>query len=242
MATIREVAPDIFRISCVIPAYNMQFNEYLIRDEQPALFHTGFRSTFTEVRDALATLIKPARLRWVGFSHFESDECGALNEWLALAPNAQAFCSVVAARVNLGDFAIREARGMTTGETLETGRHRLRFEQTPHVPHSWDAGLLFDETTRTLFSSDLFTMTGGDEALPAAEIVERANEHLAHGMEGPMAYSTPYTALTGATFERLGKLQPQQIAPMHAPVLEGDGSGALGQLWERIKGLWAARL
>ena len=114
------------------------------------------KALFPAVRDAVASVIDPSQIRWIGFSHFEADECGSLNEWLQMAPAAQPVCSLVGAMVSVNDFALRPARGMTTGEVISTGKYRFRFLQTPHVPHCWEAGLLFEEVGGTLLSSDLF--------------------------------------------------------------------------------------
>ena len=143
---IDEIAPDVYRISTFVPDYQIEFNQFLVRDEQPFLMHTGFRKMFDVTREAVTKIIDPARLRWIGFSHFEPDECGALNEWLRVAPQAQAACSVVCNIVMLNDYADRPARPLNDSEVLDLGKHRLRFLATPHVPHSWDAGLFFDET------------------------------------------------------------------------------------------------
>jgi flavorubredoxin len=134
MARIDEVAPDLYRVSIYMPQFDLQFNHFLIRDDEPLLFHTGMRRMFPEVRDAVARLIDPAALRWISWSHFEVDECGALNEWLAAAPRAEAICSQVGAAVNIQDFADRPPRGLAKDDVIETGRHRYRFVPTPHLP------------------------------------------------------------------------------------------------------------
>ena len=153
---VDEIAPDLFRLSLFVPAMNIQFNQSLVRDEEPLLFHTGTRQIFPDVREAVARVIDPGRLRWIGFSHFEADECGALNQFLDTAPKATPFCTFVGANVSVNDFSNRAARAMSDDEILATGKYRFRFLQTPHVPHCWEAGLLFEETAATLFSSDLF--------------------------------------------------------------------------------------
>src|SRR6476660_6463786 len=175
---ITEIAPDVFRLSLFIPEPNLQFNQFLVRDEEPLLFHTGMRAIFPMVREAVAQLIDPATLRHISFSHFEADECGSLNEWLQIAPNAQPVCSMVGAMVSINDFALRPAKGMLDGETFETGRHRFRFVQTPHVPHCWEAGLLFEETKGTLLCSDLFHQGGNVEPLTESDVIERARKTL----------------------------------------------------------------
>src|SRR5262249_43523161 len=150
----------------------IQFNQFLVAADEPFLMHTGMQRMFGPTRDAIATVLDPARLRWIGFSHFEADECGALNEWLEAAPRARAVCSFVGVTVTPNDLARHPARALADDEVLATGRHRLRFLATPHVPHGWDAGLFFDETTRTLFCSDLFFQPGDPAPLDTADPVE----------------------------------------------------------------------
>ena len=163
--TVTEIAADTYRISTFHPDYNLQVNQFLIKDDEPFLMHTGFRRMFDSTLEGVAAVIDPAQLRWIGFSHFEPDECGALNQWLAAAPRAQSVCSLVGAMVMMNDFADRPARALAEGAVLPTGRHALRFLATPHVPHSWDAGLFFDETARTLLCSDLFVQPGNPQPL-----------------------------------------------------------------------------
>ena len=151
---VTEVAPDVYRISYFHPQFGIQMNQYLVKDDEPFLMHTLMRKMFPVTRDAVASIIDPTTLRWIGFSHFESDECGALNDWLALAPRAEAACSFVGANVMVNDFADRPARALADGEVLDTGHHGLQFVSTPHVPHCWDAGLFFETRDRTLLCSD----------------------------------------------------------------------------------------
>src|SRR5689334_8445392 len=190
---ITEIAPDLYRISTYIPEINLQFNQFLITDDEPLLFHTGMNSLFPLVHEAVASVIDPATLRWISFSHFEADECGSLNKWLELAPAAQPLCSMIGAMVSINDFAIREARGMNDGEVLETGKRRFRFLQTPHVPHCWEAGLLFEETNGALLCSDLFHQSGDVEPLTESDIIERARQTLKESLTGPSANYMPYT-------------------------------------------------
>ena len=236
MSTIvTEISPDVFRLSTFAPDYGIQFNQFLVRDDEPFLMHTGFRRDFASIRAAVASVLDPASLRWIGFSHFESDECGALNEWLTAAPEARAVCGVVGAMVNLTDFASRPARPLGDDEVLTTGRHRLRYLATPHVPHGWDAGLFFDETTRTLFTSDLFFQPGEPEALTSGDIVAAAREAILGGQSGPLANDMPYTAYTDATLERLAALEPRTLATMHGSSFRGDGARAIRGLAEVIR-------
>jgi len=227
MATVAEIAPDTFQITTFIPDFNLQFSQFLVRDDEPLLFHTGMRWLFPEVREAVSTLIDPATLRWIGFSHFEADECGSLNEWLELAPNATAVCSLVGAMVSVNDFAIREARPLMHDEVLVTGKRRFRFRQTPHVPHCWEAGLMFEETTSTLFGSDLLSHSGDVESLTTSDIVGRAKASLIEDEAGPFANVMPYTTRTAEILEGLAALNPARVATMHGSVYEGDGARAL---------------
>jgi glyoxylase-like metal-dependent hydrolase (beta-lactamase superfamily II) len=233
--TTTEIAPDIFRISTFHPDYGIQFNQFLVRDAEPFLMHTGFRKAFPVTLAAVARLIDPATLRWLGFSHFEPDECGALNQFLQAAPRAQAVCSFVGKVVMLDDFADREARVLADGETLAIGRHRLTFLSTPHVPHSWDAGLFFDETTRTLLCSDLFFHPGDPVPLIQGDVVGPAKAALLAGLAGPMKNDLPYTADTDPTLARLAALNPRTLALMHGSSFTGDGGTALRELARLFK-------
>src|SRR5438105_2053127 len=170
-STVTEVAPDTYRISTFYPEKGIQVNQYLIKDDQPFLMHAGLRKTFRVVHDALSAVIDPSQLRWIGFSHFEPDECGAVNEWLAVAPQAQVVCSLVGARVMMSDFADRPARALGDGEVVPLGRHRVQFLSTPHVPHGWDAGVFFDEAEQSLFCSDLLFHPGNPPPLVESDIL-----------------------------------------------------------------------
>ena len=224
---ITEIAPDVYRLSLFVPEANLQFNQFLVKDDEPLLFHTGMRGIFPLVREAVAKIINPADLRHIGFSHFEGDECGALNDWLQVAPHAQAVCSLVGALVNVNDFAIRPARPLNDNEGFEIGQHRLRFLSTPHVPHGWDAGLFFEESERTLFCSDLFFQPGEAEPLVESGVVERAREAIVAGINGPMPKDMPYTHYTDQTLQRLAELNPQTLATMHGSSFRGDGRAAI---------------
>ena len=227
---IDEIAPDVFRLSLYMPEMNIQFNQFLVRDDEPLLFHTGMKSIFPQVREAVSKVVGPQELRWISFSHFEADECGALNEWLETAPNATALCSFVGANVSVNDFAIRPARAMNNEETFSTGRHRFRFLATPHVPHCWEASLLFEETEKTLFCSDLFFHWGDNEPRTESDVVTRFKEGLVVDQQGPFANAYPYTSLTDSTLQRLAGLQPKTIALMHGSSFTGDGEQALKDL------------
>jgi flavorubredoxin len=234
-ATVTEIASDLYRISTYAPDFGIQFNQFLITDDEPFLMHTGFKKMFATTRDGVAAVLDPARVRWIGFSHFESDECGALNEWLAAAPQAQAVCSFVGAMVSVNDFAARPARALADNEVLQIGRHRLRFLATPHVPHSWDAGLFFDETERILLCSDLFFQPGDPEPLTTGDIVGRARAAILEGRAGPLANDMPYTPYTNTTLQRLADLKPCTLATMHGSSFAGDGERAVCGLADVIR-------
>jgi len=239
MTTIDEIAPDVFRISTYVPEANLQFGQFLVRDEEPLLFETGMRALFPAVRDAVAKVIDPTTLRWVSFSHFEADECGSLNDWLTLAPRAQAACSLVGALVSINDFALRPARQLVDGEAFATGTKRFRFFHTPHVPHCWEAGILFEETGRTLLCTDLLHQNGERPPVGGPELLELSRQALVDYQKGPFANYLPYTRLTEPTLERLAALQPRTLATMHGSVFYGDGAKALrdlGRLYAELLG------
>ena len=236
MTQITEVAPDIYRISTFISEADLQFNQFLVLDDEPLLFHTGMKGIFPLVRDAVATLIEPSKIRWIGFSHFEADECGSLNEWQTLAPNSTAVCSLVGKLVSVDDCAaIRPARGMTDGEVLATGKYRFRFVQTPHVPHCWDAGLLFEETNKTLLCSDLFHQNVDVEPQTSSDVVGRFMQMLQDYQKGPLANYMPYTTETDQILQRVAALKPKTLATMHGSTFVGDGERAIGDLAKVMK-------
>jgi len=241
MPTITEIATDIYRISTFVPEADLQFAQFLVRDDEPLLFHSGPRMMFPLVRDAVATLVDPASIRWIGFSHFEADECGSLNEWLALAPAATPLCSLVGALTSVNDFAARPARPLADQETLATGRHRFRFFQTPHVPHCWDAGLLFEETTATLLCSDLAHQGGDVAAVTESDVLERHRETLLTFQQGPLANYLPYTAETSRTLHKLADAQPRVLATMHGTTYRGDGGAALRGIAKILNEVYGAR-
>lgn len=232
---VTEIAPDVYRISTFHPDYGMQFNQFLIKDDEPFIMHTGFRKMFPITLEGVASVIDPSHLRWIGFSHFESDECGALNEWLWIAPYAQAVCSFVGTVVMVNDFADRPARALSDGEVLEIGRHRLQFLSTPHVPHCWDAGLFFEENDRTLFCSDLFFHPGDPEPLTESDVVDRARVSIIGSLSSPMANDMPYTPYTDSTLHRLADLAPRTLALMHGSSFRGDSRRAILDLATVVK-------
>jgi flavorubredoxin len=228
MARIDEIAPDLYRISVYLPHIDLQFNHFLVNDDQPLLFHTGMRRMFPEVRDAVGRVIAPASLRWISWSHFEVDECGALNDWLAVAPHARPLCSAVGALVNIDDFAARPPRGLTRDDVIDTGRHRYRFVPTPHLPHGWDAGVLFEERDGVLLCSDLFHQLGDVEPTTSTDVLGRWEAAIAAYQGHPILMD--YVPLTPATRRRLGELaalNPRLLAAMHGSSFVGDAAAAL---------------
>jgi flavorubredoxin len=230
MTTIDEIAPNIYRISIYVSDYNMQFNHFLIKDDEPMLYHTGMRSMFPLLKEAVTKLINPNKLRWIGFSHFEVDECGSLNDWLGTAPNAQPICSEIGAMVNMSDFAIRPAKGLSKAEVLETGAYTFRFLPTPHLPHGWDAGVLFEEQSKTLFCSDLFHQDGNSVALTEHDILGEVRAALKAGQSSPLPDYMPYTHKTNGMLMELASLKPETLAIMHGSSYRGNCSQALMDL------------
>jgi flavorubredoxin len=224
---VTEIAQDLFRISIYVPEIQLQFNHFLVRDDEPLLFHTGLRGLFPLVREGVAKVIDPRAIRSIAFSHFESDECGALNLWLAECPSAQAVFSDTGVLVNLNDFADRPPRPMADGDVLETGRHRFRFCRTPHLPHGWDACVLWEESQRTLLCSDLFHQNGNVEALTEEDVVERARGALLEYQTGVLAEYMPFTPQTDRVLNELAELDPTTLAIMHGSSFSGDGARAL---------------
>lgn len=229
--TVTEIAPDVFRISVYAEQMDLQFNHFLVRDEEPLLYHTGMRGMFGPVREAVAKLIDPAKLRWISWSHFEVDECGALNEWLEAAPHAEGACSTVGAMVNISDFGNRPARGLAKGDILETGKYRFQFHPTPHLPHGWDAGALYETTNGTLFCSDLFHQVGDVEALTESDgVLERSRDAMINYQSGPLMDYVPYTAHTRRLLSELAEFNPKTLAIMHGSSFTGDGARMLREL------------
>ena len=230
MTTVHEIAPDLFRLSVYVREYDMQFNHFLVRDEEPLLFHAGLRGMFPELREAVGKLIDPATLRYVSWSHFESDEVGALNEWLEIAPRAEPVCTLVGKLVSVDDFSIRPARGLTPDEVFTTGKYRYRFHATPHLPHGWDAGVLFEETRKTLFCSDLFHHFGDVAPVTSSDLIGPTRDAMQKMQSGPLAGYIPYTWQTGGVLQSLAKLQPETLAVMHGSSYVGKAERMLGDL------------
>jgi flavorubredoxin len=226
---INEIADGIYRLSTYVPEIappaGFTFNQFLVLGDEPLLFHTGLRKMFPLTRDAVSRLIPPERLRWIGFGHYESDECGAMNEWLAVAPQAQAVHGQIGCLVSLNDMADRPPRVLTDGEVIDLGGgKRVRFIDTPHTPHGWDAAVLYEEATRTLMCGDLFTQLGNDKALTDGDVVGPAI-----AAEDLFKYSSLNPGM-GATIRSLSTLAPRTLALMHGPSFTGDGSAALRAL------------
>lgn len=234
-STVSEIAPDVYRISTFNPDFGIQFNQFIIKDDEPFLMHSGLRKMFPATLAAVASVIDPATLRWIGFSHFESDECGALNEWLKVAPQAQALCSTVGAIVMVNDFSDRPPRALADGEVLGIGSRRLRFLFTPHVPHGWDAGVFFEEAGALLLCSDLFFHPGDPEPLAGDEVLARAQDSILQNLNGPLAKDMPYTPYTDDTLRRIAELNPRTMAVMHGSSFQGNGAAAIEGLARFIK-------
>lgn len=230
---VDEVADGIFRICTpldVIPG-GFTFNSYLVVDEEPLLFHTGLRKLFPITVEAIARIIPVDRLRWIGGSHFEGDEFGALNDLLAAAPNATPFGAQIGVLTSLNDFADRPARGFGDGETFSLGSRRLTWLDTPHVPHGWDCGVLFDEKTSTLLCGDLFTQPGSQNPPVTESEILTASE----AMRGMMDYYAHATG-TSTILERLASLAPSLLACQHGSAYRGDGAALLRELAARVAG------
>ncbi|MEO8127520.1 MAG: MBL fold metallo-hydrolase, partial [Bryobacteraceae bacterium] len=205
------------------------FNSYLIADDEPVLFHTGYRSLSSVTLEAIETVIPAKKLRWIGGSHFESDEFGALNNILAAAPEATPFGSEIGVLTSLNDFASRPARALADGEEFSIGSRRMKWLYTPHVPHGWDCGVLFDLSSKTLLCGDLFTQPGGNPpAVTESEVLSAAE-----GMRGMLDYYAHATN-TSAILGRLADLQPSMLACQHGSAYRGDGAALLNRLSQTI--------
>jgi flavorubredoxin len=224
---VHEIAEGIYRINTpvALPGGAFSFNQYLIVDEQPMLFHTGPRRMFPLVREAITSVLPVERLRYIGFSHFEADECGALNDFLAHAPEAVPVCGQIAALVSVNDVADRAPRALADGEALHLGQHTLRWFDTPHLPHAWECGLMFDDSTRTFLCGDLFTQGGGGntplteaDILGPSEAFRASMDYYAHAPD------------TRAMLDRLANERPTTLACMHGSAWRGDGAALLRAL------------
>jgi flavorubredoxin len=222
--TVSEIAPDVYRLSTYVPDADLQFNQYLVTGAEPLLFHTGPRRLFPLVSEAMARVMPVTELRWITFGHVEADECGAMNDWLAAAPRSQVAHGAMGCVVSVEDLADRPPRRLGDGEVIEVGERRLRHIDTPHVPHGWDAGVLFEETTGTLFCGDLFTAFGDSPAVTERDVVGPALQ--AEDLFG----ATCLTPATAPTMQELADLRPATMALMHGPAYAGDCGQALGDL------------
>jgi flavorubredoxin len=228
-----EVADGIYRFSTFIPDAGIVFNQFLVDADEPLLFHTGLRALFPLVAEAMAGVMPVERLRWISFGHYEADECGAMNDWMTVAPNAQVAHTALGVLVSVADQAIRAPRPLADGEVIDLGGKRVRHLATPHVPHGWDAGVMYEETTGTLFAGDLFTALGDGPPTTTDDVVGPALA--AEAVFG----ATCLTASTAPTIRRLAGLEPEALALMHAPAYRGDGAAALTALADGYAGLVA---
>ena len=222
---INEIADGIFRLSTFVPdiapPQGFTFNQFLIRGDEPMLFHGGLRLMFPMIHEAVSKLIQPERLRWIAFGHVEADECGAMNQWLAAAPRAEAAHGHTACMVSLNDMADRPPRQLADGEVIDLGGKQVRYLDTPHIPHGWEAGVLYEETTKTLLCGDLFTQTGNGPALTESDIVGPAV-----AAEDMFKYSSLNPGM-GTTIRKLAEFSPLTLALMHGPSYKGDCATAL---------------
>jgi flavorubredoxin len=237
---IHEIADGVYRLSTVVPEVapgGFAFNQYLIDGDEPLLFHTGGRELFPLVAEAVGKVIEIPKLRWVSFGHVESDECGSMNQWLAAAPSAEVTFNPLGVMVSLNDLADRPPVPLVTEDQgLDLGGHVVQVIPTPHVPHGWEAQVLFDETTRTLFCGDLFTQTGDRGAIVADDVVQAA-------LDGEDLFgATALTANTAPTMRRLAALEPRTLALMHGPAYAGDGQQALLDLADAYEERFTASL
>jgi len=221
---IAEVADGIHQLTTHVPEMNFSFNQYLVTAGEPLLFHTGPRQMFPLVSDAVARVTPVDQLRWISFGHVESDECGSMNDWLGAAPQSTVTQGTTGCMVSITDLADRAPRPLTDGEVLDIGGHRMRWIDTPHVPHAWEAGLLYDETTRTLFCGDLFTRTGAYAPASTDDIMGPAIE------AEDIFRSSCMAPDTADVMRRLGDLAPTTLAVMHGSSFSGDGGKALYDL------------
>jgi flavorubredoxin len=225
---VHEVADGIYRINTpvrVADAAEFSFNQYVVLDDEPLIFHTGPRKLFPLVREAVAAVMPVERLRHIGFSHVEADECGSLNDWLRVAPHAAPLCGAIAAMTSIDDLADRPPRVLADGELLSLGRHSVRWFDTPHLPHGWECGFLAEESTRTLLCGDLFTQGGTGQTpvtesdiLGPSEAFRREMDYFSHAKN------------TRALLEKLAATNPATLACMHGSAWHGDGAKLLRAL------------
>jgi len=229
---VHEISGGIYRINTPVVFENgagFSFNQYLVDDDEPLLFHTGPRKMFPLVREAVASVLPVERLRYIGFSHVEADECGSLNEWLAVAPESVPLCGTVAGLVSVDDLADRSPRTLTDGEVMSLGEHRVRWFDTPHLPHAWECGFLTEESTHTLLCGDLFTQGGHDlppvtesDILGPSEAFRQQMDYFSH------------TKNARGMLEHLASSEPTTLACMHGSAWHGDGAGLLRALADAL--------
>jgi flavorubredoxin len=235
---VDEIAPHIYRLSTLVPEIGpdgFTFNQFLLDDDEPLLFHTGHRSMWPAVREAIERILPVERLRWIAFGHVESDECGSMNLALAAAPHAEVVHGALGCMISLAEMADRPPRPMADGEVLPIGAMRLRHLDTPHVPHGWEARVLYEETSDTLLCGDLFTHLGNGPALTEGDIVEPAA-----AAEDMFGYSS-LAPTTPATIDSLADLQPRTLALMHGSSFTGDSQAALRGLADNYRQRLAPR-
>lgn len=232
---IDEIATGIYRISTPVPPTvipgGFTFNQYLIKDDEPLLYHSGPRKMFSSTCAAIESVLPVKSLRYIGFSHFEADECGALNDFLELANGAEPLCSQIAKMVSIDDVALRPAHALSDGEELELGSHTVRWVDTPHLPHAWECGHLFETTTRTLFCGDLFTQGGHQhDPLTSSDILGPSED-----MRAQLDYFSQ-TRNVRDLMEKLASTSPRTLACMHGAAWQGDGAELLRKLAGRLAG------
>jgi len=218
---VAEVADGVHQLTTYVSDMDFSFNQYLIAGDEPLLFHTGPRHMFPSVSEAVSRVVPIDTMRWISFGHVEADECGSMNDWLAAAPLSIVVQGMTGCMVSLTDLADRPPRPLADGDVIDIGGHRMRWLDTPHVPHGWEAGLFYDETTRTLFCGDLFTQTGAYPATTTDDIMGPA-------IAGEDLFQASSLApASGATVRRLADLGIDTLALMHGPTYTGDCRGAL---------------
>jgi flavorubredoxin len=228
-----EIAAGIYRVSVLLPqgagGVGFTFNHFVIDADEPLLFHCGLRKMFPLVSEAVSKIISLQRLRWLGFGHFEADECGSMNEWLAASPHAELMHGAVGCRVSIADMADRPPRVLADNEAVDIGGKRIRYIDTPHVPHGWDAGVIFEESTGTLLCGDLFMRRGDGPPLTESDIVGPAME------AEDFLSATSLGPTTAPNIRKLKALKPTTLALMHGSAFRGDTVGAIGALADRFE-------
>lgn len=234
---VTQIADGIYRLSTftpeIAPPAGFTFNQFLIMADEPLLFHCGPRGMFPLVSAAVSSVVDVERLRWISFGHVESDECGAMNLWLDAAPDAQIVFNPLGCMVSLNDLADRPPRPLTDQEVLDLGGKRVRLIATPHVPHGWEAQVLYEETTKTLFCGDLFTHLGNGPPLITADIVGPAM------IAEEAFHATSIGLATAPTIRKLAELKPRRLALMHGSSFEGDAAGELERLADAYEAMAA---